>query len=103
MAQYLLPNEYKFTFEDKILMFSVRNRMSKNFNNFPSQKLNKYCQMGCQVIESDQHNYTCEKINDSKPDVKFTQIFNGHISNQKKVLERIKFNMERREQLNISM
>ena len=97
MAQYLSPNEYKFTIKDKILMYSVRNRMTNNFHNFPNKQLSKQCQMGCQVIESDYHNYICEKINDSKPDVKFTQIFNGHISNQEKVLERIKINLERRE------
>ena len=99
MSSYLLPNDYNLTIEDKRQMFSIKNNMINIFSNFPSKKLPKYCRAGCEIIESNEHIYTCEKLNITHTNIEYDQIYNGELNKQIQVYLIMKENMKRRENI----
>ena len=97
MSEYLLPNNYGLSIDDKKLMHSIRNRMLRNIhNNFKSSNMNNLCRAGCQILESEYHIYICPIINAKHVNngVEFHKIYNGHIFEQVEVLRRMKRNLE---------
>ena len=98
MSEYLLPNSHGLSIEDKKLMYSIRNRMLRNIpNNFKSSNMNTLCRSGCPILESEYHIYICPMINEKSlnNEVEYHKIFNGHISDQVKVLRKMKVNLEK--------
>ena len=67
--------------------------------NFPSINLSAYCGAGCEIIESNEHIYACEKLNITQSDIEYDQIYNGDLSIQIKIFLIMKENMKRRENI----
>ena len=96
MSEYLLPNSYGLNIEEKKLMYNIRNRMLKNIHyNFKSTNMNTLCRSGCPILETEYHIYICPMINEKtvKNQIEFHKIYNGHISDQVKVLRKMKENL----------
>ena len=99
MSNYLMPSEYKLSNNDKKQIFSIRNKMINLHSHFPSKNLPKMCVAGCQIVKSDTHLYKCEKINLTKPELEFNNIYNGELSSQLRVFQIMKHNIGKRELL----
>ena len=71
--------------------------MNNISDNFSSKDLNKYCKGGCEVVESNNHIYYCEKWNKTQNNTKYEEIYHGRLEQLIKVFYIMKENMLRRE------
>ena len=89
MAEYLMPNNQNISIESQQYLFAVRNRMINIPTNFGGKS-----KCICGQNEENSHIYTCKIINEEKENVKFEKVFNGTLTEQVKILERFRNNME---------
>ena len=94
-AEYLLPNN-DLNIEDQRMIFAIRNRMIDIPSNFISKERNN-AKCICSKIEEMKHIYECEYLNEKKPDIQYEAIFNGTITEQKKVLKRFRNSIQSRD------
>ena len=78
MSEYLLPFNSKLNIEEKRRLFEIRNRMSKIASNFG----NKEEKCICGAEENMHHIYSCESINNIKPETSYDEIYNGKLKNR---------------------
>ena len=76
-------------------MFEIRNRMTMIPFNF-GQKEEKCV---CGALESMQHIYYCEILNQKKPELSYDLIFNGNLKSQIEIFRKFTKNLETREEL----
>ena len=92
---YLLPNTI-LTFKELKSIFLFRSRSSKLTYNYPGNKEKELCE--CEVDITNEHLYNCLFLNQGKiVEDKCEQIFNGTLSEQKKVLNILEQNMNKHE------
>ena len=89
MAEYLMPNNQNISIESQQYLFAIRNRMINIPANFGGES-----KCICGQKEENKHIYTCNKINEEKEKVEFEKVFNGTLTEQVKILERFRKNME---------
>ena len=93
---YLLPNNV-LTFNDQKLIFAYRSRMNKLQYNYPGNKENELCQCGTNM--TNEHLYNCNILNEENIiHDKYEQIFNGTITEQKRIIDILEHNMKKHEQ-----
>ena len=93
MSEYLLPFNSKLNIEEKRRLFEMRNRMSKIPINFG----NKEEKCICGAVETMPHIYTCNLINNTKPNINdYNEIYNGNLMNQIDIFRRMETNLEKR-------
>ena len=78
-----MPNNSKFSIQDKRKLFFIRNRMTKMGNNF-GQKEN--CIIW-QKNENMEHVYSCKFLNKQENEIPYERIYNGNITEQMKVMK----------------
>ena len=66
--------------------------------NFISREMNNN-KCICKKIEDMNHIYECEVLNREKAEVEFKKIYNGTITEQKKISKRFQLNMEQRSKI----
>ena len=93
-AEYLLPNE-DLNIEEQRTIFSIRNWMIDIPSNFVSNE-NNMSKCICNQTENMKHIYECNHINREKPEVTIWTNFHGTIREQRKIAQRILYNMEQR-------
>ena len=96
-AKYLMPNN-QLNNEEKLKIFSIRNRMVNIPGNFISRDKNEN-KCICKQREDMDHIYECLVLNEQKPELKFEEIFGKNVEKMKKVMKRFENNMKRREEL----
>ena len=96
-AEYLMPNN-QLNNEEKLRIFSIRNRMVNIPANFISRDKNEN-KCICKQREEMKHIYECLILNEQTPEVKFEEIFGKNIEKMKKVLKRLDYNMKQREKI----
>ena len=93
--KYLLPNKI-ITFEEQKILFSYRSRMNSLNYNYPGNKETQICQCGEEMIN--EHLYYCSVLNGGQiVQDKYEQIFNGNITEQKRILDVLEQNMKKHE------
>ena len=96
-AEYLMPNN-QLNNEEKLKIFSIRNRMVNIPANFISRDKNEN-KCICKQREDMDHIYECLVLNEQKPELKFEEIFGKNVEKIKKVMKRFENNMKQREEL----
>ena len=98
MAEYLLPNDV-LSISEQRYVFSIRNRMVKIENNFPGNMNDKSTCL-CGQIEDMKHIYSCKIYNteNENEDENFEKIFENDVRKVKKIYEKFKKILEKREQ-----
>ena len=97
MSDYLLPNN-ELSIEEKIQVFSIRNKMDKNIPaNFCSSQKIIIC--FCGNRENMEHIYKCKLLNEVEPSIKYEKIYSENIKEIKAINERFQENMNRRQQM----
>ena len=99
MSEYLLPHNDKMNVDEKRDLFSLKNRMIQlpcNFGN-PNEKCI------CGADENMLHVYSCLHLNERKEIISFDKLNTGNISDQIEILQRFKYNMERRNEIKQKM
>ena len=92
---YLLPNQI-LTFPEQKLIFSYRSRMNKLLYNQPGNGETELCQCGENI--TNEHLYYCTILNQGNIIIdKYELIFNGTISEQKRILNILEQNMKKHE------
>ena len=92
---YLLPNQI-LTFQEQKLIFSYRARMNKLLYNQPGNEETQLCQCGENI--TNEHLYNCIVLNQGNIGIdNYEQIFNGTISEQKRILNILEQNMKKHE------
>ena len=92
---YLLPNKI-LTFEEQKLLFAYRSRMNKLNYNYPGNKETQLCQCGEEM--NNEHLYYCSVLNEGHViQDKYEQIFNGNLTEQKRILDILEQNMKKHE------
>ena len=84
--------------KDKQVFFSYRNGMALIRDNFQHMTLPQYCICGSE--DSVIHIYKCLILNESDDYIQYEHIYNGDISEQIQVFNRMKNAMEKRCELN---
>ena len=95
MSEYLLPFNSKLNIEEKRRLFEIRNRMSK----IPSNYGNKEAKCICGAEENMPHIYSCNSINNIKPEISYNEIYNGNLINQIYTFKRMENNLKIRENI----
>ena len=97
---YLLPN-YILTLSEQREIFSYRSRMNNLNYNFPGT--NKEEQCICLHQLTNEHIYRCKLLNNEIiPDLKYENIFNGIVQDQKKILHILNKNICKYEELTLA-
>ena len=87
-AEYLMPNN-ELNIEEKMIIFSIRNRMINIPSNFVSrEKNNNKCI--CEEKENMEHIYECKHLNEKRAEIKFEEIFKNDINNRRKLWRDLK-------------
>ena len=93
---YLLPNQI-LTFDEQKLIFAYRSRMNKLQYNYPGNQQTELCQ--CGVDMTNEHLYYCNVLNEGNIlQDKYEQIFNGNLTEQKRILDILEHNIKKHEQ-----
>ena len=85
-ANYLMPNN-ELTIEQKLKIFSIRNKMLNIPSNFVSRE-NNTSKCICKQREDMEHLYECEFLNETTIEIKYEEIYGDNIKLQKKILTR---------------
>ena len=81
-----MPNN-ELNIEEKMRIFSIRNRMINIPSNFVSrEKNNNKCI--CEEKENMEHIYECKYLNEKRAEIKFEEIFENDLKKQKKIMKR---------------
>jgi hypothetical protein len=97
MAEYLLPDS-KLSTDQKRQLFAIRNMMVDLPENFSPGDTETLCTCGEREVMS--HIYYCRILNkDNSELISYDLIYDGSISEQKKVFYRFQENYEKREKL----
>ena len=95
MADYLLPFSKNLTITEKQEIFAMRTKMTNIPSNFKTTK--EIIKCICDLPESMSHIYACGKLNSEKMIAEYENIYGDNIENIKKVYERFRENMEKRD------
>ena len=95
MSEYLLPFNSALNIEEKRRMFGIRNRMTDIPYNFGKKE--EKCT--CGEIETMQHIYYCNIINQSKTEISYNLLYNGNLKSQIQIFRRFENNMELRQEI----
>ena len=95
MSEFLLPFNSELNIEEKQKLFEIRNRMT----NIPSNFGKKEEKCRCGAIESMQHIYSCELLNENQIEISYDKLHNGNLKSQIKVFRRMKENLEIRNKM----
>ena len=97
MSDYLLPNLYIQSNEDKKLLYALRNQMFQ-LNEDSFQNKNKLCLCGKEE-ENITNLYNCQLLNTNKIKYPYEKIYNGTCFEQSEIIKRIKLSLSNREKL----
>ena len=95
MSEYLLPFNSTLNIEEKRKLFEVRNRMTRIPYNFG----NKEEKCICGALETMQHIYCCEYLNQEKPEISYESIYNGNLKTQMEIFKRFRNSLESRNKI----
>ena len=95
MSEYLMPFNSRLNIEDKRTIFEIRNNMIRIQCNFG----NKEEKCICGKSENMDHIYSCNNLNQNKPEISYNKIYNGNLKSLIEVYERFKQNFEIRNQI----
>ena len=96
MSEYLQPNS-ELEIEEQKKIFEMRNKMTDIPANYPGRYENEKKQCICEQSEDMEHIYFCMKLNTTKVEVQYEEIYRGNVKNMKKIMNRFKENMKNRE------
>ena len=94
ISEYLLPNEYIQSIEDKQLLFSLKNKMISNID---------YRQKDLCICNNEfdlAHIYECRLLNFSDIEIEYKKIYNGTLYEQNQILIRMKINLKNLQDIN---
>ena len=94
MMQPYLQSNSLLTFQEQIDIFAYRTRMNLLTYNFPNKNSQiQKCKCGEQI--TNEHLLDCDMLNNGrKYDLKYQQIFNGTIQEQKSILNVLQKNLK---------
>ena len=95
MSEYLMPFNSDLNIEEKRKLFEFRNRMTKIPSNFG--KKDEKCQ--CGITETMDHIYSCEILNEKKPEINYDKLYNGNLRSQIEVFRKMETDLEKRNQI----
>ena len=93
MANYLLPNN-NISVKSKQQIFAIRNRMIFSHHNFSHMNIDKFCI--CGMLETNEHIYKCDMLNNSMKLEPYNFIYSDNISEVMQVYNTLKTSLENR-------
>ena len=95
MSEYLLPFNSILNIEEKRRMFELRNRMTQIPHNYGKKE--EKCE--CGSVETMQHIYSCESLNQKKTNLDFNLVYNGNQNIQIEIFRRFEDNLGKRNKI----
>ena len=96
-CEYLLPNDH-LSIEDQKLIFSIRSKMVKISDSYSKIEENCICSIKVDLRHM-RHIYDCQILNENKISVEYNKIYNGNIREQKVIVDRMKQNLIKRQEI----
>ena len=90
-----MPFNSELNIEETRKLFEFRNRITKIPSNFGKKE--EKCL--CGLVETMDHIYACEFLNEMKPEINYEKLYNGNLRSQIEIFRKMETNLERRNQM----